>query len=481
MRGILGVAAFSLLLPAWIAAWSGTRALWGHEPLDRTTLVSANNLPARFSYLRGMKILPTLHADLEALDKTLAELTAAGIPPSSWYFTHATEWLVRAVPEARHAGLPLWLARGTTFSDDDTWEMAEHLERDAGIRVIFSYEGWNYWWAGLDAALKEHYQHRKLGRRLHVYQHREPPYPIDFAVNTHSNLHAKELSVRGGPAEMAVMSNGLFYFGGQNPHRIDIGFGLFRLEGELVGELLKSDSDRAVTAVFRIFAREGNRLTDKLWEETIEVNPTTRSMTRPFSISPGGRAVTLTLHLPSDAPATFGWRKLRTEHVGTFEPATPFPLDNRLKVQPLNEAAMKSLLGESTRAVSDAITYGAELHLSAREGTSELVSGTPSEIWLKLAPPAIHVAGEFRVLESAISNAATQEGLRVTVVAYKAGRLDVRYQRELHPLTSSADRLAQPFETWLPENNGWIGLVVTSLDGKPITTDVIGWRPLRVW
>ncbi|HTO03259.1 MAG TPA: hypothetical protein VL069_06125, partial [Opitutus sp.] len=64
IRWIFGGAAVSLLVPAWLAAWAGTRALWGHEPLDRATMASADDLPVRFGYLRGMKILPTLHADL---------------------------------------------------------------------------------------------------------------------------------------------------------------------------------------------------------------------------------------------------------------------------------------------------------------------------------------------------------------------------------------------------------------------------------
>lgn len=482
IRWILGGAAVSLLVPAGLAAWAGTRALWGHEPLDRAAMVATDDLPARFSYLRGMKILPNLHADLQTLDQTMDELVVEGIPPKTWHFTHATEWMVRVAPEARHAGLPLWFARGTTFTDDETWEIAEYLEGKAGVRVIFSYEGWNYWFEGMQALLKERFQHRVIGRRLHVYQRREPLDPIEFAVNTHSNLHAGMLTVNGGPAELGVLSNGLFYLGGKDPHRIDVGFGLFRLEGELIGELQKSDPERATKAIFRIFARENGRLTDKLWEETVEVSPDARSVIRPFSISPGGRPVTLTMHLPDDASANFGWRKLHTEHVGTLEPENPFPLDQRLKRNPVDDAAMAALQSKMPHAVAEVRTYGTDMRAGVRDGAPEFVSSVPGEVWIKLIPPFIHVAGEFKISErGADESAPTAAGLRVTVVAYKAGRFDVRCQRELHPGDNPADRDSQAFETWLPENSGWIGLIVTSLDGKAISADSVEWRSLRIW
>ena len=117
-----------------------------------------------------------------------------------------------------------------------------------------------------------------------------------------------------------------------------------------------------------------------------------------------------------------------------------------------------------------------------RDGAPEFVSSVPGEVWIKLIPPFIHIAGEFKISERATDESApTAAGLRVAVVAYKAGRFDVRYQRELHPHEIPADRESQAFETWLPENSGWIGLIVTSLDGKPSSAGTIEWQPLRIW
>ena len=85
------------------------------------------------------------------------------------------------------------------------------------------------------------------------------------------------------------------------------------------------------------------------------------------------------------------------------------------------------------------------------------------------------------MLEAARSDPTLASGLRVTVIAFKAGRFDVRDQRELHPRDKVEDREPQQFETSLPENSGWIGLVVTSLDGEAVDTEVLSWTPLRVW
>ena len=477
LRAVIGASALSLALPAWISAWAGARALWGHEPLVRSALVSTNDLSPRFEYLRGMKILPSLHTDITALESKLQEFTADKIPFSTLYFTHATEWMVRAVPEARHAGLPLWLARGTTFSDDDTWRMADHLEQ-TGTRVVLSYEGWNYWSDGFEAWLRLKYDDHPVGQRLHVYQHRDPPNPIRFATLTHSNLDSRQLRVDGGPVDVAVMSNGLFYYGGRFSHRIDLEAPLFRLDGELVGEL-SSGAPESATAVFRIFAREGNRLTDILWDESIVVTPATRNVSRPFSISTGGRPITLTMQIPANSPATFGWRKLQTVHSGPLEVKPPWPVNPRLELSRSSAALVRAAFDDPNQTIKEVKALGAFV----RSGEANVAGACPSEIWFRMEGPATHLRGEFRLLRNTAASSSPSDtaGERVTVVVYKSGRFDLRYDQEFPLDDQTARNEFQKFETWLPEGVGWVGLIVSPLEEKPSGSAQVVWRQVHTW
>jgi hypothetical protein len=139
------------------------------------------------------------------------------------------------------------------------------------------------------------------------------------------------------------------------------------------------------------------------------------------------------------------------------------------------------MFGAGAGSIADAFAYGSVSRTYVRDATVALLTSTPFELWFELKPPAIRLAGGFRVLEAGWSDPALAQGLRVTVIAYKAGRFDIRDQRELHPRDKVEDREPQQFETWLPENSGWIGLAVSSLDGKAVDAEVLSWTPLRVW
>jgi hypothetical protein len=110
-----------------------------------------------------------------------------------------------------------------------------------------------------------------------------------------------------------------------------------------------------------------------------------------------------------------------------------------------------------------------------------LVGGTPTELWFRMSPGMIHAGGEFGLCEEAWTHAEGLAGLRVSAIAYKSGRFDLMYQRDLHPKEVEADRLPQRFDAWLPEGVGWIGLVVTPLDAKATSAKCAWWRNVRVW
>lgn len=477
LRIVLGIAAVSLLVPAWASAWYGTRALWGHERVARAEFVSTGDLPAQFSYLEGMRISPTMKTSLQELATKEDELMARGIPRSAFYFVNATEWMVRVVPEARHRGLPLWLAGGTTFSRGDSWAIRERMQDPSKVQALFAHDAWNYWYEGMQKTLDEEFQETRLGQRLFVYVRRKPVEPVEFAINTSSNVYAGEMTITGGPLELHIANN-LFFFGSGNAHRIDLGYNLYRLEGEVIGELSPDQTADASRAVVQVRAREEGRLTDILWEGQLALSADKRANSLTFSVSPGDRRISLLLLKPEGAPAKFGWRRLFTSHAGPLETTAPWPMNPRLAEQTLDEAAMQSLFDAEKPVVAEVRRFAGNGSGDRPGSASGMYVAGSSEIWMKIDRPMNHVAGEFGLDERLFTTGA---GVRVTVVCYKSGRFDVMYRRDMYPKTNDADRLPQKFEVWMPEGVGWIGLVVGPLGNSSLDAGGAWWRDVRIW
>lgn len=477
LRLTVGVAAVSLLFPATVAAWRGTRALWGHAPLVRSALVSTNDLPARFSYIKGMKVFPTFHDSVRDYAVKQDALVASGIPLKAFLFVNATEWMVRAMPEARHAGLPLWIAGGTTISETDAWEMGRRFERDPDIRVIVSYAGWNYWYPGLQKSLDRSFRRSEVGPRVHVYLRRQPLEPVELAINTQSNVYAGDMTFYGDTPELRVATNGLFYLGSAGAHRIDLRRPLYRLSGEMVGELPPNADGRETDVTFRVRALEGDRLSDVIWEENIHIPAGERWVSRKFAVSTGGRAASLLLQTSGGAAGHFGWRHLQIDQSGPLADTKPCPMNSDLPALAMDSLERKTLFATETAAVGELNGFGAELRGDVKDGGPRLLSRGPIEIWFKLTTPAARVAGDFGLRPEAWDKA----GARVTVICYKSGRFDVLYRKDLNPRTVPADRAAQHFEIGIPEGLAWVGLVVTPLEREHRDVGDAWWRNVRVW
>jgi hypothetical protein len=476
-RMILGIAAVTLLIPAMVAGWNGTRALWGHEPLQRAEFVTTDDLPARFEYLKGMRITPSLKTSLREFADKQDWLHAGGVPPRAFYFVNASEWMVRVVPEARHSGLPLWLAGGTTFSESDAWGIAARMEKGDEIQALFASDAWNYWYLGMKKTIDAKFRETRLGDRLFAYVRREPPEALEFAINTNSNLYAPGMKIAGGPVDLRIAAD-LFFFGGRNAHQIDFEYRLYQLAGEVMGDLVGEGAERRSAAVMKIYAREGNVLKDLLWEDTLRLSADKPVVSRTFSVSPGGRPVSLVLLEPEGAPANFGWRKLYTSHAGSLDPMGPWPMNPRLKPQPFGQPVLGKMFGAENPTVTEVSAFGGELvHLGAVGSEAVMLRGG-SEIWMRIDRQTGHVTGDFGLQEDLWTFAT---GVRVSVVCFKSGRFDVMYRRDLYPANNDADRLPQHFEVWMPEGIGWIGLLVTPIGATPIDTGGVWWRNVRVF
>ena len=164
----------TLLGPAWQAAWNGTRALWYSSEVGRAEMVSTDDLPERYEYFRGMRITPALHESLERLNQLQNELNGRGQASGEFYFLNGTEFLLRAFPGKRFAGLPLWLHEGTTYGEKGARLIQQKLA-SADIRGVVSFGGWNRWYHGMEWYLDARYQYERVGPVLHVYRERGDP------------------------------------------------------------------------------------------------------------------------------------------------------------------------------------------------------------------------------------------------------------------------------------------------------------------
>jgi hypothetical protein len=421
-----------------------------------------------------------MHESLRQFAVKQDELSKQGVPASAYYFVNATDWMVRIVPEARHRDLPLWLAGGTTFSPDDAKAIANRISNGNEIQVILSHEAWNYWYPAMQKMLDAGFQTERLGLRLFCNIRRDFPDPLEFANNTQSNLYFRDISVTGISPQVRLGQNNLFYLGGSNPHRMDLAPGLYRLNGEIVGELMAAESvAQSVEATFQVYARDGKNLTDLMWQEKIELNSKHPTASGKFSVSPGGRPVSFILQMPAGAPANIGWRRLDTQHSGPLQPTPPRPVNRNLEPRPLRLSETKALFGGIHEAVTETAGYG-NLRLEEHAGVPELVIPESGEIWFRMDHQVARVSGDFGL--SIDPSFQTPDGnvVRISVIYYKSGRFDLQYRGELRPGRTPTDRLPQHFEINVPEGVGWIGLVVTTPAENRGPSGNVWWRNVKL-
>ena len=470
LRAVLVVAAVTLLVPGWLAAWRGTRALWGHEPLGRERMRAADELPAEFGYLRGLRITPSMFAALTEFWVKKETWAERGIGDGKYYFTNATEWMVRVMPEARHPGLPLWLAGGTTYSEKDAWVLANRIRGGDEIAVVVAHDAWNHWLPDVQAALKDGFRAFQLKERIFCYVWRDKPEPLEVAINTQSNLYFRGARVTGVTPEVRLGPRNLFYLGGGDPHRIDWEGPLYRLSGEAVGEV--PAGAEALRPVFRVYAKNGDALADVLWEEAVELAPGAGPVTRTFAVSPGGREVSLVLHMPDGVAGDVGWRRLETQHAGAVGENAPRAVNRWLERRDLGASESGALFGDGEKPAA-LVAYG-----DVRVGDGELASAAPGEIWFRVDRGIGGIAGEYEWRGPAEVEA--ENVVRVGVIYYKSGRFEVGERAELRPGVEAGDRAVRRFEVRAPEGVGWFGLVVTTPWENRGSAGSVVWRGLRI-
>lgn len=197
---------------------------------------------------------------------------------------------------------------------------------------------------------------------------------------------------------------------------------------------------------------------------------------RPFAVSPGGRAVTLTVRVEEGAGARFGWRKLQTEHAGEVGSEAPRGMVARLKGERIDTTVLWSG-GDVVGA--EGVRHGSVQHVADDEGA--LASAAPGEVWVKLGRRIGRLAGEYQYIGDARPEDLANTGMKVTVAYYKSGRFEVVHTRELRPGVNEEDRKPQRFDFGVPEGEGWVALVVTPVSGSEEASGRIAWRKFQAW
>jgi hypothetical protein len=483
VKVVLAGAALSLLVPGWISAWSGARALWGVGTFVRGDLVSASDLPERFAYLKGLWIEAPMHGSLQGFPATLERWASEGVSPSSYFFINATEWMVRAVPEARHRGLPLWLFRGTTITENEIKLIDDKLRRGSDIQVVVEDDAWDVAYPGIEKIIGERFEPSRLGAVLHLHRLKSElaidvlANPAEFAASVKSNLLSRAMTLSVGSLEIRSRGDGRYLC---SPHssRIDLGFGVHQLKGQMIAELLPHGGANAVPVTFRLRQKRERGLGRVVYAQTFTLTSEQRDIVQPFAVTAAGEMLSLEIDLPPGAPAEAGWRELKMDRSGPIDPGRPFPLNKTLNVQTPDAAWTRALFSEEGIPSIELAAFGPDNHPDERGGVPELFSHVPGEVWLKLDRPTARIIGEFGLRETAWTGAGQMPGLKASVVYSKGGRFETLFEKELRP-SREEDRGVQAFHVALPESEGWIGLVITPLDPENISYGHAWWRKVR--
>lgn len=484
-RAGLAVAAVTLLGPAWQAAWNGTRALWYSSEVGRAEMVSTDDLPERYEYFRGMRITPALHESLERLNQLQNELNGRGQASGEFYFLNGTEFLLRAFPGKRFAGLPLWLHEGTTYGEKGARLIQQKLA-SADIRGVVSFGGWNRWYHGMEWYLDARYQYERVGPVLHVYRERGDPRrnwrdPTSFSSRTASSAYVPDITEGGGPFTLCRASAGPDYLGTPRTGRLIFRRPLASVSAELVARRAAAAGQSPLDMVWRVVTTEPDGTDTVLRDVRLILAPDEPERLVPINVDTGGKPAALELYLPPDQRIEAGFRRLHTEYAAAPAGDLPDVLGEKQPAQPNPDTWAKALFADESLRHTPCLGFGFGTSPNETDRGPELFVHTPGVVWFKLDAGYRHLAGEFGLGSATWTNRDALNGVRAQVVYYRPGHLEVLVDRELRPREREADRAAQSFEVEVPGQEGWVALVFTALDSPRNSYGHSAWRKIRAW
>lgn len=476
-RVALGMAAVTLLVPAWISAWQGTRALWGHALEPREQLVSLDDLPENYAYFRGLRMPAPLHESLVAYARQPEAENA--------WFTNGTEFMLRAFPGKRFRGLPLWLHEGTTYGAKGARLIQARLT-EADTRLVVSHGNWNEWRHGTDWYLQVRYRYERVGPMLHLYRvmgdpRRDWHRPVVFAAQTESSAYLPDIERQGGPFTLVRASSGPLFLGAPRTGRLVFREKVGSLAAELVARRAPAGGGSPLDLVWRVVVREPDGTDRVLRDEKIVLAPDEPERIVSIQADTGGRPAALELFLPPDERVEAGFRRLHAEYAAAPEVELPQLLDEKMPAQPNPEIWSQALFADDSLRNTPRHGEGFGISPNEDENGPQLFAHTPGVVWFKFDGKYRHLAGEFGVGAATWTNRDALAGVRAQVVFYRPGQLRVLVERELRPKQHETDRAPQKFEVELLGQDGWVALVFTPLDGPGFSYGHSWWRKVRAW
>lgn len=468
-----------LLVTSWISAWDGTRSLWSATRLERDKLVSTAGLPARYNYFAGMKITPLMWLSMEAFDLRLPELNNKGFKPSQFYFVNGTDWMVRAVPEARHRGLPLWLHRGTSYGEDESRVINHRLVVQDEMRVVVSLEAWNVWKDQTDWYLDKLYKRDRFGPLFNVYLARDDlaapaQTPLMFALATGSSAYLGDVTATGSPLSLHFSPIGSFW-GSEASFGFQFNSPVTQLQGRWIIRRIAAARRQPALFMWRATTTDADGTRKIIREEQLSLSARETELSVPFELKPEGRSISIEVELPPGKILEAGLREFHTQYLPDDGTSQAPRIDINLPGQPHNPAWAAALFARLPEKIID--IHGASIVVSPDQMNTgpELMVHTPGEVWFRIEDPKLkQLSGEFGLRPAAWTHSGALAGMIARVVFYRPGHIELLFEKTIRPGSNEADRTPQSFTVALPGEKGWIGLIFTSVN-PPVNAHGQSW------
>jgi len=464
MAWLLPAAAAFWAVNGGVAAWNGSRVLFGREEDDRHVFVRLHDAPAALRYLEGVRLDANLHASLLLVARELDRMTQQRRNLSGVLFGPTFEWMERSYPESIRPGLPVWYHVGTALRRDDGEWLRSLIERHHVDRIL-AHPAWESWPADFQAHLAAAYRpvplgtHARMLERVGSEVHIEAAgsfnlkEPLAMIERTHSNLHLLGSPV---PANFDYLPSPWGDCLGQSGGwEWDWCPGMSIVEGQILARR-SGDASQPAPFVVTVNSLDGKNAGEELWRLAAAVPAGEEWIRLPFRITPYGRSVRVRV-VPAAGerqPLFFGCREVQVRQTVCLSneppPSTTVPV-----------------MGQSQRLVDGTVGW-----LRAAAGDAHSWQTTPLENWKERATGS----SPWRVtLETEPAAGPEATPPVVMLLWYRSGRIELLTQKAIE----RSDSGEISFEGWMPEPGGWLGVAVRPLErGKPFNLKirVKGWE-----